>query len=451
MNERLEKNLHTFLQKHYKPDRPVLLALSGGPDSLALFHLLLRYREMHSLSFAVAHVNHNWRVESTSEAEQLGELAHKFGVPYHLRTLDPALLKGNLEAACREERLQFFAELTLNHNYQAALLAHHANDQAETVLKRVFEGSGLSYLSGLQEVSTVNALILWRPLLDVTKAEITDWIEHHGLIPFIDNTNLDPRFLRGRMRSQLIPELTRSFGKEISGNLCNLADEVQEMRSHFAATLKPYLESIHKGPLGSLLDLSVKRPQSDYETKLLIREWCRNEGFCLSKQLYDNICGLLNSGKANCQVSMNNRIIYIDRRRLFLTANDKYVLPAARKLHIGSFQYGPWQVNVEPLHEMPPKQTLGFKHVWNGVVEAILPVGEYHLGPARMNASFQGGTTTISKWWNNHKVPAFLRTQVPVIWQGNSIQHEYLSPGRPLKPTSSELLRVTLTSWMKDE
>lgn len=162
--------------------------------------------------------------------------------------------------------------------------------------------------------------------------------------------------------------------------------------------------------------------------KYLVKEWCLSEGFCLSREVIDTVYELLITGKANKKVPAGGHVIYVDRGRLFLTHDQTSSLPPTQALVEGEFTYGHWQVTVKPVSVPTNNIISGWQHVWAGSVEAIIPSGSHHLGPARMNASFRGGTTTISKWWNNHKVPAFLRHQVPVIWNGNTVLHEFLSP-----------------------
>ena len=135
--------IENFLQVYCHSSSPLLLALSGGPDSLCLFYALLKYRNESNTPFHVAHVNHNWREKSVLEAQTLEQLASKHQVPFHLKILDPSLLRGNLEAACREERYQFFASLCQFNQFQGVLTGHHQGDQAETIFKRILEGARL--------------------------------------------------------------------------------------------------------------------------------------------------------------------------------------------------------------------------------------------------------------------------------------------------------------------
>lgn len=243
----IEKELFPFLDAVYDPERPVLLALSGGVDSLALFYSLLDYCQKKDFMFAAAHVDHGWRQKSCEEAKALETLCNDNFVPFHLKTLDRAAMKGNLEEACRLERLSFFTELSGEHDYQAVILGHHADDMAEGVIKRMFEGVSLSKLSPMQKESSFEELSLWRPLLKVPKKKLQGYIESLR-VPYVDDeTNRDERFLRGRLRLKLIPYLKEVFGKEIGKPLSEIAEESEELREYFERRLKRELEGVTWG------------------------------------------------------------------------------------------------------------------------------------------------------------------------------------------------------------
>src|SRR6476620_6970567 len=147
----LEHIVLSFLKRYGDLNRPMLLALSGGPDSLSLLHLLLNCQKKLQFTFGIAHIDHRWRSESKEEAESLRQLAETHQISFHLKVLDPSSFQGNLEENCRQKRLEFFRQLCHEYRYQAVLLGHHANDQAETVLKRLLEGSGWNGLAAMQE------------------------------------------------------------------------------------------------------------------------------------------------------------------------------------------------------------------------------------------------------------------------------------------------------------
>ena len=288
----MKKKLSNFLRKYRREGDRLLLACSGGPDSLALLHLLHEER----VAFGVAHVDHGWRKESGDEAEQLRALCEELGHPFYCRKLDPSGIKGNLEAACRNARLAFFKEICEAEGYRAVLLGHHANDKAETVLKRALEGATLTALTGPQEVSVVEGVVLWRPLLHVRKKEILAWIKERGLAPFHDVTNDDPRYLRARFRQQILPGLAEQFGKEIDTALCHLGNQAEELSDYLDSRVAPYL------CVAKELDLSEKMPAHDVELKHLIRRFCQREKIALSREQVGTVVSLLRAKKANKKV-----------------------------------------------------------------------------------------------------------------------------------------------------
>ena len=130
MKDRLLQTVKNFLNSRSPLDSPLLLGLSGGPDSLALFHLLLETSSFVPFKLHVAHVDHGWREESSKEAQWLKSYVEKWGVPFYLKKLEGCL---NEEAA-REGRLSFFSSLYRELGCKALLLGHQGDDQAETVL-----------------------------------------------------------------------------------------------------------------------------------------------------------------------------------------------------------------------------------------------------------------------------------------------------------------------------
>lgn len=277
--------LSKFFSAYLDEEKPVLLAFSGGPDSLALLHLLIEYRQKHSLSFALAHVDHGWREESGAEARQIEEMAAQLSVPFHLKKLQPAEMKAkNLEAACREERLLFFSALCQQYHYQAVLLGHHADDLAETVLKRTLEGVTLPYLAALRPEIALYGMKVWRPLLPFTKSKILSWLEERGLQGFVDKTNQDTRFMRARMRLDILPQLSEVFGKQVSSGLCQIAEEAGELRDYLDEKIQSYLDGILIVGEGCQLDLSQECPKHLFELKYLIRQFCKRAGFSLSRE-----------------------------------------------------------------------------------------------------------------------------------------------------------------------
>ncbi len=271
---KLETKIIDFLERHCEKEKTFLLALSGGPDSIALFHLLRGV----DFSFEVAHIDHSWRPESSKEAETLQALCLKYHLTFHLHTLAPPE-GGNLEDKARGERLAFFRRLCKQRELRGVFLAHHADDQAETVLKRVLEGASLPKLRGLAPVKEVQGLALHRPLLTTRKKELLEWLEKRGYHYFEDGTNRDPRFLRGRLRHEILPSLSKQFGKQVSTSLCRLGEAASELAEFLEVTLEKY-RNCEGG------DLSQEFP---FLAKMVIRDAFQRNQIALPQSVLETI------------------------------------------------------------------------------------------------------------------------------------------------------------------
>lgn len=412
--------LQAFLSDHCIQG-PLLLALSGGPDSMALYHML----QQTQIPFAVAHVNHNWRAESAAEAEFLRNYVT---VPFHLHTLNPNTHSGNLEDGCRRERLAFFRSLMAEQGYQAVLMGHHADDQAETVLKRLFEGAYLSALGAMKPSATIDDVRIFRPLLKVRKGALLDYCHQHELPYFKDQTNEDERFLRAKMRRTLIPQLSATFGKEIAQPLEHLAEEAHELESYLEKKVATLLAQGQLGPFGWMLEVPLETPP--VELRFLLRK------LLPARQHVQTALNLLMSGAANKQVGP----LWIDRRRLFFT-HTLEIPSEPLRLKEGVHTWGPYHITVE--RTMTPTKPTGWKALWHGESVHTLPEGSYTL--CKMKNKYYPGSSPISEWWNKAKIPVCLRGQVPVIQSGEAIVHEYLTGKQAATDLGADqYLKITL-------
>jgi tRNA(Ile)-lysidine synthase len=284
------------------------LGCSGGPDSLALLHLLIQF----PIKLHVAHVDHGWREESSREAEALAAHVGELKLPFHLLTLSPGQADSELKA--REARFEYFAELVQKWDCQALVLGHQADDQAETVLKRVLEGAGLAALGGIRPVSTRSGIPIWRPLLGIQKQEILKWLEEKKLEGFDDPTNADPKYLRSRMRAQILPGLEQAFGKAISSNLVRLGDLAHEVREYLMR--KSALFSLDL--TGPAIDLNPYYPLDPFELKLFLKHLSTEEKIFLSHQEIDLLQSLIEENGVNKlvkSIKVSNRCLVLLKNR----------------------------------------------------------------------------------------------------------------------------------------
>ena len=205
------------------PGARVIVAVSGGADSVCLLHVLKQL--FPDAVCGVAHFNHNWRAEASGEDERfVAQLAAP--LPFFRAEGVPA--PGNKEQNARRARLAFFKGLGAT-----VALGHTRDDQAETVLFRFLRGSGLAGLSGIAPTS--NGII--RPLLDVTRAEVEQYLRARNIPWREDATNQDLSFARNRIRHVLLPQLARDWNPKITHALANLADLAYEEEQYWQSEI----------------------------------------------------------------------------------------------------------------------------------------------------------------------------------------------------------------------
>lgn len=199
--------LEPYLLRSRSAARGVVLAVSGGPDSMALMRLAAELRAAGPLvPVTVATVDHGLRAESRAEAETVAGWSGACGFPHRLLTWTGAKPRTGLQEAAREARYRLLADAAKELGASHVLTAHTLDDQAETVLMRIARGTGVGGLGGMRAESAVQGVTLARPLLGLAKASLVAMCRAHGW-PFLeDPSNADPRFARSRWR-RLMPAL----------------------------------------------------------------------------------------------------------------------------------------------------------------------------------------------------------------------------------------------------
>ena len=237
---------------YFNRHKKILVAVSGGADSMSLLHFLYNHQKDLDIQLGIAHVNHKQRQESEHEEAYLRHWAEEHKVPFHYSAFSGKFS----ENAARTFRYEFFKQVMKDYDYSALVTAHHADDQSETIFMRLLRGSRLRHLTGISAIRPFGTGQIIRPFLHLTKAQLP--VTFH----FEDRSNTSLAYLRNRIRLSYLPTLSQENPK-IKEHLCLLAEEIGLMEQALGELTKDI----------SITDLSVFQQQSDAVQLFLLQNY----------------------------------------------------------------------------------------------------------------------------------------------------------------------------------
>ncbi|CAM4336700.1 tRNA lysidine(34) synthetase TilS [Kerstersia similis] len=259
----------------------IAVGLSGGPDSFALACCAAPLAHSLGLELQGFHVHHGLLAQADAWAAQARALGEQLGCPVHVARVDVTGAAAlGMEAAAREARYAALAELAQSHGVGIILLAHHQDDQAETVLLRLLRGTGPEGLAAMARQSERDGVAYWRPWLDVPRSRIVPvaqaYAGQYGVPLADDPTNLDPRYTRAALRVQLAPVLDERWRgwRSILARHARLAAQQAEMMAELASA---DLQALDPAPDGSF-SLARWRELSAARQAHVFRYWLQTQG-----------------------------------------------------------------------------------------------------------------------------------------------------------------------------
>lgn len=225
--------VNATIQKYFlvRKNDSVLLAVSGGPDSVAMVYVFKELQKDYNLKLALAYFHHGIRPESDSELEFVKKLASDFKFSFYSKKENiPKIVKEekrSLEEIARMRRYQFLIQTAKRNGYRKIAVAHNRDDQVETFLHRLIRGAGLKGLCAIPVRIEIQGIVVIRPLIEIPRQEIERYLQKLKVIPCIDTTNYDTRFIRNKIRQELIPYLKREFNPNIQEVLYTTVKNIQ--------------------------------------------------------------------------------------------------------------------------------------------------------------------------------------------------------------------------------
>lgn len=420
-------------------DSRLVLGLSGGPDSLALLHVLLDGL-LPASRIVAAHLNHRLRPQAEADAEQVAQICHSWGVECRIGIADVPILAADghlsLEDAARQARYRFLARTAEDYGARVVVVGHHADDQAETVLLHLLRGAGPGGLRGMSPIGRLPYaphIVLLRPLLQVDRAEIIAYCIEHDLRPLVDESNYDTKLLRNRVRHDLLP-LLESYNPAIRRVLQNQAalisadfDLLDSMLQE-AWKLLVVAESVGWLRLDlaawRALPLSLRRAALR-QALVRVRGRAEDAGF----QTIENARHILEEGVVGAKASLPGAL------KLTLGYEDWVVAapgvsapaPALPQVEMEGLLQAPerypltgdWYLESEYLDYVAPHTLYDNPDRWTAYVRAdehsYLRVRTRLAGEMFQPLGMAGRTVSLRKYMINAKMPASLRARWPII------------------------------------
>lgn len=305
------------------PGSKVLLAVSGGRDSVCMAHLFHCAR----IPFAIAHCNFNLRPgDCDRDQDFVRQLAEEYGVEFFTTSFDTKdhanRYRLSIEEAARNLRYGFFSSICSKHGYQRLATAHHRNDAIETLFLNLFRGTGISGLHGIRPLSEIFDITVIRPMLCFSRPDIDDYVIRHRLSYVDDYTNDSLDYRRNRIRLQLMPlvrELYPSADATLMADMNRFA-QVEQIYDKAVSEVKERVGHSEQSPFGfwyKWYDLDELRNLSPRDT--LVFEILRPYGFSLAT--IANIIGALSSPQTGTRFFGSGYMALIDRDRLVVTGS----------------------------------------------------------------------------------------------------------------------------------
>lgn len=292
----------------------ILVALSGGPDSVCLLHILYELKNKFNLTLGAIHINHMLRgKEADNDEKYIGKLCDELGINHYVKRINIEYVAKSenvsLEVAGRNERYKAFEEIKTKYEYNKIAVAHNSNDQAETILMRVMRGTGLEGLTGIK-AKREDGII--RPILCLNREEIEKYCEEKRLNPRIDASNYERIYSRNKIRLDILPYMKEHFNKDIIDTLNRMTILLQK-DNEFIEEYSNKCYHIYCEMLGNKLKISrelFKKEMDSIITRVIIKAFKEisnsHQNFEM-KHIYE-IVNLANKGTGK-RLNLTNKII----------------------------------------------------------------------------------------------------------------------------------------------
>lgn len=285
----------------------VVVGCSGGPDSMALLHLLLKIKKEMDIAIICCHVNHNVRKESITEMEFLRKYCLNHGVEFEAMTIKN-YGDDNFHNEARTIRYTFFNDIVKKYNAKYLMTAHHGDDLMETILMRIVRGSTLKGYSGFSKIVKMKNYSIVRPLINVTKEEIAEYDKKEKIPYVIDSSNVKDKYTRNRYRKVALPFL-KSEDPLVHQKFLKFSNTLLEYNDYIDKEMSKIIKKVYSQKCLNIEEfLKLEKIFQNKVIYLMLEDIYQDDLFLISDVHVDLILKLINSRKANSYIYLPNNI-----------------------------------------------------------------------------------------------------------------------------------------------
>lgn len=328
------------IKNQIKQNETIIVACSGGPDSMALLSLFINQ----NIKVICAHVNHKLRKESEKEAQMVKAFCKENKIPFEYMEIKD--YKGNTENYARKKRYQFFETLIKKHKASYLLTAHHGDDLTETILMRLIRGSSLKGYAGFQKITEKKAYKIYRPLIIKTKEEILNYVKENKIPYAIDKTNETDDYTRNRMRKYILPYLKKE-NKNVHLKFLKFNEKINETEKYFQTIIEKNIKEIYKNKILNITKLTKEEPLIQKKIiEYILNDEYQSDITKITDKHINQILKIINSSKPNQKIYLPNKKVFQKQytKAFIKTENkektynyilkDKVILPSNHKIEI---------------------------------------------------------------------------------------------------------------------
>ena len=408
--EKEKKYLLNLLEEHDK----CILALSGGPDSMYLFHLLLEIKQEKNIDLVCVHINHNTRKACEKEKEFIEKYMSRYHIPLVYYKIDNYEKNRFTEEEARTKRYSFFKKVCVEEKAKYLFTAHHGDDLVETILMRLLRGSSLEGYAGIKQESEWDNIKIIRPLLSLTKKDILKKLKKEHIPYCTDSSNTSDKYQRNRLRKKVLPILEKE-SKEYHLKIQKYSNTLLEANRFIQNILEDLEKIVEENNKIKLIEFQRYSEEiQKFYLRYYLKKIYKNDLGKITEKHINNSWEIIYNNKNECSIDIPNKKKFVKEHDYVYIADEieilKYELICEDKMELPTGY-------LEKISEYTSKSNYEI-HLNSKDIKLPLSITTRKNG-MRMEVKNLNGSKSISDIFTDSKMKKSERDSTPILMDAN--------------------------------